>query len=316
MDFGAANVRVERRRAQPWSGTGRHGCCSTVGMLPLGRGVLASSLFVVLAACASSESTPPSSESEVVGGRARAPGEYRSVGALVGRAGLCTATLVTPQIVLTAAHCGAIQPLSFCVDGGAGNECAPTDFARSVPEPWLGVGRCPAGGDMSLIHLAKPITSVAPLGLVDVSAPLDSVCDVVGFGGSDDRHAEATVGQLRVVKTEGSGLNGVGVEGRTDVGDSGGPVVCDGKLAAVTSCGVPGSDAGWYVTTHAFLPWLRETIADWSRPRECTRFDRRCEHASGHDEMWSCDDLGHWRLLRACPAGNCYASSDQAGCPD
>jgi hypothetical protein len=281
-----------------------------VGMRALAFCLLASS-FVV--ACASqSESSAPThaAESDVVGGRARGVGEYRSVGLLVGQVGLCTATLVAPQIVLTATHCSRIAPMSFCVD----DDCAPTEIARSVPEEWLGAGACPAGGDMSLYHLARPITSVEPLAVDDVTVGADAVCDVVGYGGGDN--SEATVGRLQVTERAGSGLKGRGVESRTDVGDSGGPVICDGKLAAITSCGIPGSAEGWYVTTHAFHSWLRETIDDWSRPAECARFDTRCEQAADHDEMWSCDDLGHWRLLRACPVGNCYATPSRAGCPD
>ena len=276
----------------------------------LAFGLLASTFVVACASQSESPAPSPAAESDVVGGRARAVDEYRSVGLLVGRLGLCTATLVAPQIVLTATHCAQIAPVSFCVE----DDCAPTEIARSVPEEWLGAEVCPSGGDMSLVHLARPITSVEPLAVDDVTVGVDAVCDVVGYGGGE--HAEATVGRLRITERMGSGLKGRGVESRTDVGDSGGPVICNGKLAAITSCGIPGSAEGWYVATQPFHSWLRDTIADWSRPAECTRFDTRCEQAADHDEMWSCDDLGHWTLLRACPAGNCYVTPNQAGCPD
>ena len=167
---------------------------------------------------------------------------------------------------------------------------------------------------MILVHLATPITSVAPLGVDDVTVGVDAECDVVGYGGGE--HVEATVGRLRITERAGSGLKGIGLEGHADVGDSGGPVICDGRLAAITSCGLPDSTEGWYVATQPFHSWLRETIAEWSRPAECARFDMRCERAADHDEMWSCDDSGHWALARACPAGNCYATGNGAGCPD
>ena len=49
---------------------------------------------------------------------------------------------------------------------------------------------------------------------------------------------------------------------------------------------------------------------------ERTRFDTRCERAADHDEMWTCNDSGHWQLARACRTGNCYATGNGAGCPD
>jgi hypothetical protein len=258
------------------------------------------------------DSQPASTESDVVGGRPRAADEYRSVGLLVGQFGHCTATLVAPQVVLTATHCSAIAPVSFCIDG----DCAKTDSTRTVPEAWRGAAACPAGGDMSLVHLSTPMTMVAPMTVEDVAVRGETVCDVVGFGGADPETAEATVGRLRIVQGAGSGLRGIGIDGRADTGDSGGPVICDGKLAAITSCGLSGSAEGWYVATHPFHSWIRDSIDEWSRPAACARFDMRCERAADHDEMWSCDDLGHWQLLRSCPAGNCSVSRDGADCPD
>lgn len=278
------------------------------------RSVLASSFLIVVSACSSvdADSRAAAAESDVVGGRPRAADEYRSVGLIVGQFGLCTGTLVAPQVVLTATHCSAISPASFCV----GDDCAATDSTRSVPEAWRGAAACPAGGDMSLLHLARPMTTVAPMSMDDVAVRGETVCDVVGFGGADRENAEATVGRLRIVQGAGSGLRGIGIAGHADNGDSGGPVICDGKLAAITSCGLPGSSEGWYVATHPFHAWIEDTIAEWSRPAECARFDMRCEHSADHDEMWGCDDLGHWEMLRSCPAGNCTASAQSASCPD
>lgn len=119
---------------------------------------------------------------------------------------------------------------------------------------------------MELVHLEVPITSVAPFAIDDVTIARDAECDAVGYGGDDPEHPEATVGRLRLVEKRGSDLRGISVDGRTDVGDSGGPVICDGHLAAITSCGLPGNVEGWYVATQPFVPWLRETIAESSRP--------------------------------------------------
>lgn len=283
-------------------------------MLTFARRLLAFGSIVVVSACASvdGDSQSNAAEAEVVGGRPRAADEYRSVGLVVGQFGLCTGTLVAPSVVLTAAHCASIAPLSFCV----GDDCAKTDSMRSVPEAWRGAAACPAGGDMSLVHLSRPLTSVSAMAIDDVAIRGETVCDVVGFGASDRESAEATVGRLRIVQGAGSGLRGIGIEGRADNGDSGGPVICDGKLAAITSCGLPGSAEGWYVATHPFHAWIRDTIDEWSRPAECARFDMRCEHSADHDAMWGCDDLGHWQMLRSCPAGHCAASANGAACPD
>ncbi|HEY1816340.1 MAG TPA: trypsin-like serine protease [Kofleriaceae bacterium] len=46
----------------------------------------------------------------VVGGSAVAPGEFPDVVLVAGWTGLCSGTLIAPDVVLTAGHCTEIDP--------------------------------------------------------------------------------------------------------------------------------------------------------------------------------------------------------------
>jgi V8-like Glu-specific endopeptidase len=236
-------------------------------------GGLAIGLVAALGACTIDDEDRPAlgeEGAEIRGGVDTPAGMYSAVGDIDG----CTATLVAPDVVLTAAHC-------VCHSWGcdARRNFKLTDVfpvggtTRTAIDVWGDVVTHPLYGtygwlrhDYALIMLDRPITELAQVTPMDVETQrlprIDERLTLVGFGPCqqpDDikRHGVLPV---KVVEDQGGGSWNIGfIDRNTSVchGDSGGPAIdAAGRVIGVSSQFNDFDDAG-YDATMVIGDWLR-----------------------------------------------------------
>lgn len=241
---------------------------------------------------------PHQSQVAIVGGQPVAPGEFEALVALVARAEqatdwslLCSGTLISPQVILTAAHCldstGSFSveglaasdsklrlgiAMGIGVEGGHFDHVEPVTRARIYPyfrEHPLGIG------DVAVLFLAEPLAGVTPIEIPTTLAQAKDLgskqpVTLVGFGRRDDRG----IGLKYKVKTSQRRLTPLevyaGGEGRDAcAGDSGGAglrqtVHGSWLLAGVVARGAsfqcgPG---GVLTITSQVACWIKKTVTD------------------------------------------------------
>ena len=208
---------------------------------------------VACAAPADEEATSAGTAS-IVGGKKSAI--HPSVGFLVQPSASkphCTATLIAPNVVLSAAHCwsGPLR-LDFgvgpTVEGAELHAPKPVDsegpMAKIHPS-WDGFDH-----DLAYMILAEPITTVVPAEIGTHEHRFDCSFDVVGYGFEVPGSTSTSEGSPQNRKTASMSLSGTlanttlltvhGLNGTPCFGDSGGGLLATGDhdvLTAVVSRG-------------------------------------------------------------------------------
>lgn len=204
-----------------------------------------------------------------------------------GEEGHCTGVVVSPHLVLTAAHCVALQTVGAHPDislylGGdvedpvrARRKAYKAEVAATTYDPRFDVIRLPAGHDLGLVMSRTPL-HVAPLAVN--TAPLPERINsarMVGYGIANPAAAEAgdkggvrRVLPLRVHAVTERFIEPEDSEPRPCAGDSGGPVLArlsDGGpevVIGILSYGDTGCRRPPLVTNvAAYSAYLRDFIA-------------------------------------------------------
>lgn len=225
----------------------------------------------------------------------------------VGLGGSCTGTLIHPQVVIYAAHCGASYSQIYF--GESYN--AP---ARVVAPSWCKIypGGGPGDGDdFAVCRLAQAVNDVPIVPPLmgcetEILKPGQAVT-LVGFGNADN----GPYGIKRQVTTTINGIQGneisIGGNGKdTCQGDSGGPAfvrLADGtwRVFGITSYGGACGQGGWYSMMHKGMAWFEQQTGLDLTP---------CHTAAG---VWSpgpgCGDF----LTNPGPGGDSWAGGCESG---
>jgi hypothetical protein len=254
--------------------------------------------FMLFAACDSG--SIGSSSQAIIDGRLASPTEVGATVALVGYDGynFCTGTLVTPDVVVTAAHCLLTQgryekfgpperPENVYVVAGATDALAASDYygvSELTPHPAFPAAEYTGGDpltnemDIGVLVLSEPVRAIAPVPVLD-PARLDRVLvpgtmlDTAGYGTTDPagmrENSRLYLASMPYVRRSESELI-AGERGGSDTcfGDSGGPLYADTpdgvRLLGVTSRGADPSsymcgDGTIFTIAPAQLAWLEMT---------------------------------------------------------
>lgn len=218
--------------------------------------------------------------------------------------GLCTGTLVSERVVLTAKHCvqsagaeGPVPPQAMSVGVGGNLNDRDTRWysvaaINATPGKYSESNAELVGNDLSLLTLSKA-PGIAPLGMQLDESPKNQVgkpATAVGFGTTQDKE----VGNKYTVDTTIVGVDSATIEvaGTVCEGDSGGPLIStQNKTFGVVSYGTSRQcDGGqsFYQRIDLWAELIGETIrksGDCANngPEACDGFDNDCDKQIDED---------------------------------
>ncbi len=210
--------------------------------------VVSIGLGVLMAGCGA----PPATEQEGAQTSAVSGGQvetgYPAVGCLQSSSGSsCTGTLIAPDLVLSAKHCGPMSTFNLGNTCGGGTAAHTKSIDQEIayhPEEGTGASSSIYSYDLTTYHLASPIYDVRPLQINPLGYPGNGTsCVAVGFGldgvggSGTKRSGTVTVDSSGEVGVTVAGIGWVGMHssikidagsGLPQKGDSGSPLLCNG----------------------------------------------------------------------------------------
>jgi hypothetical protein len=240
----------------------------------------------------------------IIGGRDTS--DHPAVGFLaVGGAATCTATLISPTRILTAAHCnvGATH-FGLGPRDGAGARLVPLGRFTAHPS----YNDTYADHDIAVVDLRSPISDIAPLPIATTAPRPGETVTLVGYGTNDGR-TQMNSGVKRQVDVTVAGIEGTqwfyGAGSRhACYGDSGGPALRHGasglEVMGVASTVMDDycTAGGYHVRTDSYLSFL-DVSGELPAPS-----GPLCEDTCAWAGDGECDDGGPGSLYAVCAFGS------------
>ncbi|XP_060567411.1 trypsin-like [Ruditapes philippinarum] len=232
-----------------------------------------------------------SSLSRIIGGSDTTTSKHPHQVSLRNRNGyhICGGSIINANWVLTAAHCvtGAASGYSIGVNDGTLNNGPVFGVSKIFSHPDYNsngfAGAYP--NDVALLRLSSPISlgsGVEAISLAATGQNFDrATCTITGWGNtatgstvSNPTQLQETTGRI-LTNSECTSSWGSNYNGNVHIcihntatgscnGDSGGPMVCSGVLAGVTSWGYSGCRTDFpsvYARVSTFKEWVDFTVA-------------------------------------------------------
>ena len=185
-------------------------------------------LFIILAGCADGEFPQDEYGNKLIGGQVTSL--RPEIGRLSLNGSLCTATLIRPRVVISAAHCVGYNSRSgrwghFVVDRGQ------SDYRYAI-ESVFSFGNRLGDKDIALIHLAEAVpTAIAKPTSIAINEPTQGEVTIFGYGCSNRRTNRGPRAKQFYTHRVSEQSN------QLCPGDSGGPVVIgsDGPVFKINS---------------------------------------------------------------------------------
>lgn len=253
-------------------------------------------LVVALFASPTPWAAPASEPAPIFGGDQVDPGAYPTAVAIELGLKLCTGTLVSDRVVLTAAHCLEAKPDVAFMRVKIGDDVY-TDYSQSLAVADYGTHPDYCGSDPKVcktdiwdygyVLLEEPVVGVQPTRPLTGQAQWDEAMKigapitVVGYGNDEgDLNGVKREVEVPIVRFSGTGLEfqagGMGLD--SCQGDSGGPAfvtLTTGEvvLAGITSRGYACGEGGFYAIPYASLCWLNQETGVDLRTDACDACD-------------------------------------------